>query len=104
MSLSVAGTWQVGVWATTVWADGVWREGAAAAAVVTGGGTSRKRKKGRVIRWSDLDERERIEALAAIQTKPFTPLEQAAINLGESDEEDQDDDALILAAAMRTLH
>ncbi len=100
MSLSVAGTWQVGVWATTVWANGVWREGA----VVTGGGTSKRRKKGKVIRWSDLDERERIEALAAITVKPFSPIEQAAVNLGNADEDEIDEDDAILIALTTRLH
>lgn len=69
----------------------------------TGGGTSkRKRRKYDVIHFSDLDERERREALARIPVKPFTPLEQAGydIEMGEYDE----DDEIILMALMRILH
>lgn len=67
------------------------------------GGTS-KRRRNKVIRFSDLDERERIEALAAIEVRPFTPLEQAAVDLGEDPEDEQRDDELILMALMRIWH
>ncbi len=70
----------------------------------TGGGGGKRKKRGRVIRFSDLDERERIEALAAVKVKSFSPIERAAVNLGEADEDDQDDDAILLAAAMRIWH
>ena len=67
-----------------------------------GGGTSKRR--GRVIRFSDLTERERIEALKDIQVRPFTPIEQAAANLAVASEDDADDDEAILLALMRILH
>lgn len=71
----------------------------------TGGGGKRKRKHGRVIKWSDLDERERIEALAAIPVKPFDKIERAAVALGNADEEDIDnDDAILMAVVTRLLH
>lgn len=70
-----------------------------------GGGSSRRKKRGRVIRFSDLDERERQEALAAIPVRPFTEIEQAAVNLSEAEGEDEtEDDELILMALMRVFH
>ena len=65
------------------------------------GGTSRRR--GRVLRWSELDEYERREALAALPVRPFTPLEQAAVVLSEASETEQEDDEILLMALMRII-
>ena len=77
--------------------------GGPAVIVVTGGGGKRKRKR-KVIRYSELDEYERAEALRAIAVKPFTPIEQAAANIVDAPEDEQEDDILILAAISRILH
>ncbi len=65
--------------------------------------TLRKRKS-KVIRFSDLDAIERQEALMAIPVKPFTPIEQAAVNLAEARDDEIEDDEIILLALTRILH
>lgn len=106
MSLSVDGVWKAGVWAATVWGNCVWFEPGCASAPTEapGGGTSSRRKKRRVIRLSDLDERERQEALASIPVRPFDDIERAAAELAEADEEEQEEDELILMAITRLYH
>ena len=72
----------------------------------TTGGGGKRRRRGKTIRFSDLDERERIEALASIPVRPYTPLEQAAVNLGEADESEMEEDEAILKAlaTLFTIH
>jgi len=87
--------------------------------VTTGGGTSKRdRQRKRVIRFSELDERQRREALAtalaAIAVRPFTPLEDAANTVAYSGgplwdaenlaNQNQEDDILILLTLARILH
>ena len=69
-----------------------------------GGTSKRKRRRATVIRFSDLDERERREALAAIPVKPFTPLEAAAVALAEDHDQEAEDDEITLSVLMRILH
>ena len=102
--------WAVGAWANLSWVGmnagppNAWR---GASTVVTtpsqGGGTSKK-KHGRVIRYSDLDAREREEALREIPVRPFTPIEAAAAKLALAHDENAEDDEIILLALIRTLH
>lgn len=60
-----------------------------------GGGTSKK-KKTKLIRFSDLDARERIEALKTIPVKPFISQDVIII--------EDDDDEILLMALTRILH
>lgn len=74
---------------------------------VPGGSSKRDKKRKRVIHFSDLDERERIEALAQIPVKPFEPIEQAAVNLSEArgeEETEDDEDELTSMIILRMYH
>ena len=104
MSLSRTGVWTAGLWATTVWTDGVWYEPPATGG---GGGTGRikkeKKKRGQVIRWSDLQTSEdRQAALAQALALAAKPVEASA---QDDDAEFEEEDALITALVMsRMLH
>lgn len=71
---------------------------------VPGGGTSKRdkrlAKRKRVIRFSDLDERERIEALKALPVRP-APIAPDPIPFDELPDED---DELFMLVLMRLLH
>ena len=103
MSLTVDGVWKAGIWEASVWAKGVWYEPAQGG----GGGTGRikkeKKKRGQVIRWSDLQTSEdRQAALAQALALAAKPVEASA---QDDDSEFEEEDALITALVMsRMLH
>ena len=103
MSLTVDGVWKAGIWEASVWAKGVWYEPAQGG----GGGTGRikkeKKKRGQVIRWSDLQTSEdRQAALAQALALAAKPVEASA---QDDDAEFEEEDALITALVMsRMLH
>lgn len=72
---------------------------------LVGGTSKRDKKKKRVIRRSDLtyeEYQEQLEALTSqIEVRPFTPLEQAAYDLAETNDED---DELLLKVLALTIH
>ena len=95
--------WATGVWADDVWADNVWfgmGGGTPAVAEVQRGGTSSRRKKrGRVIRYSDFRSRDEYEkALAAAVV--FTPVVPEVF---QADDDSEDDEALIEAITLTML-
>lgn len=69
--------------------------------IVTGGGTSKRRRKGKIIRFSDFDSREAYEeAIRAAITPVTVPTITEPIPPLEEDE----DDEILIAAISRILH
>lgn len=68
------------------------------------GNWGKKKKKGRVIRWSDYaTEEARAQALAEALAVAAVPMAQVSIE-GDSDEEYEIDDRLLLAALKTVIH
>ena len=69
-----------------------------------GGGNRKRRKRGHTIHFSDLNERERIEALSKIRVKPFTRIEALAIEVGDAEEDAAEEDEILSAIVIKVLH